>query len=292
MSHHDQGHGHHHGHDHDEDKTEIDWVAEADRLVRAAADDAAWYSQAATLLLRPQDKIAVDFACGGAGMATALAAASGGLTVVGVDRDAAMYASVADRLPGVRFATGSFEDAPETLREAIGGAPDLLWARNAVHHADNGQDAVDALAAVLAPGGRLALAEGGLKPRFLPYDLGIGEPGLEDGLAAATHAAYRRVAHHVRMDYDWPVALRRAGLTGVTTLPVLTDLRAPLSEADRERVIRTLTRLVDYRREDLDAGDLAAWNRLLDPADEAWIGNREDLYHLEVRTIHIGHKPA
>lgn len=283
---------HHHGHGHDHGKSEIDWLAEADRLVRAAADDAAWYAEASLLLLRPDDKLAVDFACGGAGMATALAAASGALTVVGVDRDAAMYAAVADRLPGVRFATGSFEDDPEALCAAVGGAPDLIWARNAVHHADNGQDAVDTLAAMLAPGGRLALAEGGLRPRFLPYDVGIGEPGLEDGLAAAVHARYRKVSHHVRMDHDWPVALRRAGLVDVATVPILTDLPAPLAPADRERVVRKLTLALEHHRDDLEPVDREAWDRLLDPADTAWIGRREDLYHLEVRTIHIGHKPA
>ncbi|GIG64896.1 class I SAM-dependent methyltransferase [Phytomonospora endophytica] len=279
-----------HGHDHA--KTEIDWLAEADRLVRAAADDAAWYAEAALLLLRPDDKLAVDFACGGAGMATALAASSDALTVVGLDRDAAMYAAVADRLPGVAFATGSFEDDPEALREAVGGAPDLIWSRNAVHHADNGQDAVATLTAMLAPGGRLALAEGGLKPRFLPYDLGIGEPGLEDALHAAIHAEYRKVSHHVRMEYGWPVALRRAGLVDVTTVPILTDLPAPLAPTDRERVVRKLTLVLSHHRDHLDPVDRAAWDRLLDPADEAWIGGREDLHHLEVRTIHIGHKPA
>lgn len=35
------------------------------------------------------------------------------------------------------------------------------------------------LAGLLAPGGRPALAEGGLASRHLPWDLGFGEPGHE-----------------------------------------------------------------------------------------------------------------
>ncbi|MEV0644287.1 class I SAM-dependent methyltransferase [Phytomonospora sp. NPDC050363] len=290
MSH--QRHGDGHSHEPVEAKEEIDWLGEAERLVQAAEDDAAWYAEVAALLVRPDDRLAVDFACGGAGMAAAFAARSPELTVVGVDRDAAMYAPVTERLPGVRFATGSFEDDPAVLREAVGGEADLIWARNAVHHASDGQAAVGTLAALLAPGGRLVLSEGGLKPRFLPYDLGVGEPGLEDGLHAATHRRYRRVAHHVRMRYDWPVALREAGLVEVTSRTVLTDLPAPLADAERERVLRTLTRMVGHSYDDLDAVDQAAWDRLLDPADEAWLGRREDLFRLDARTLHIGRRPS
>ena len=74
---------------------------------------------------------------------------------------------------------------------------------------------------VLRPGGRLALAEGGLAARHLPHDVGVGEPGLEGRLQAANEAWFNgmraRLPGSVRMPYGWAEALRRAGLTGVTS---------------------------------------------------------------------------
>ena len=292
---HGSGHGHGgHAHRHGDggNGEPIDWTLQMDRLTAAARDDAEWYAEVADLLWRGEDRLVVDFACGGAGMARALRdRAEPHVRVVGVDRDAKMYEPIAAGLPGVAFATGSFEDDPKALREAIGGAPDLIWARHAVHHADNAQAAVDTLTAVLAPGGRLVLSEGGLTPRYLPYDLGIGEAGIEDGLWAVNHVRVTGFPHHVRMPHGWPVTLRRAGLRDVTARTVFTDRPAPLEGAHLDRALNVLARMVDWNREALAPEALAVWEQLLDPADEVWLGNREDLYHLEARTLHIGHKP-
>jgi SAM-dependent methyltransferase len=234
-----------------------------------------------------------------------------GMAVVGLDGEpavAAVAAARARRLGGaarrVRFGTVRMEDGPAALREAAGGAPDLVWVCAAVHHVPDQQRAVDDLAAALAPGGRLALAEGGLPAHCLPWDVGVGAPGLEGRLVAAQQDWFGRMRAAlpgtVPMPYGWPEALRHAGLTDVATRTFLVEravtpdspAMAALLESLEHRVER-LTSDVSLTGEDpLAADDLAAWQRLLDPDDPAWLGHRGDLHHLEARSVHVGRRPA
>lgn len=162
----------------------------------------------------------------------------------------------------------------------------------------------------------MALAEGGLPSRYLPWDLGIGEPGLEvrldltqDRWFAAMRAA---LPGSVPMPYGWTEALRRAGLQDVTTRSILTEKPVPLSDADLDHVVSTLRYRVDQLTPGtarghgqghghghghghelpeelaLPAADLAIWRQLLDPDSEHYLGRRTDLSALSVRSIHVG----
>lgn len=281
---------------------EIEWGEEAGRLRTAAADDADWNASVAQLLVRDGDGVAVDVGCGGGGMAKALAAAlPDGAEVVAIDADAEVLAQAREHTEGaVRCELGSLDDGPEEVRRIVGRPADLVWASASVHHAGDQQAAVNALAAVLGPNGRLALAEGGLPGRFLPWDLGVGEPGLEIRLEAASDRWFagmrRALPGSVPMPYGWLETLRRAGLTPVTTRTVLIERPTPLGPEDREHVTRRLGHWVERLRaaDDptafLSADDLAVWDQLLDPAGPHWLGNRADLTDLSARSIHIGHK--
>lgn len=274
---------------------EINWSAQADHLRHSAVDEAAWTAAVAAFLVGPETRVAVDVGCGGGGMAKALAEA--GATVVAVDADPDVLEQARAHTAGaVRCELGSFDDGP-SLRAVIGEPADLVWASASVHHASDQQAAVDALAALLAPGGLLALAEGGLPTRQLPWDLGIGEPGLElrlDAVQDKWFAAMRAsLPGSVPMAYGWTEALRRAGLTGVTTRTFLTERPVPLSDEERERVVAQLRkrveRLTDEEAPHLSPEDLAVWDRLLDPDGEHWLGRRTDLADLSARSIHLGH---
>ncbi|WBB55635.1 hypothetical protein [Verrucosispora sp. WMMD573] len=37
--------------------------------------------------------------------------------------------------------------------------------------------------------------------------------------------------------------------------------------------------------------DLDAWDRLLGPADEKWLGHRDDMLRLSARSVHLGVGP-
>jgi SAM-dependent methyltransferase len=282
----------------------IDWTETADRLGSVAQDQAGWYAAVAGDLVGAphQAIVAVDVGCGGGGMTAALAAQlDESCVVVAVDATpevlAAAEQNVAAAAPAsgarVVFIQADLADGVDRLRMALDRPADLIWASASVHHLGDQQAAVDALASLLAPGGRLALAEGGLRARHLPWDVGVGQPGLEMRLDVAQDLWFARMRDELpgstRMPYGWTEALRRARLVGVTTRSMLMERSAPLADADRDRVLESLAHQVDRIRPTdlLDAADVAVWDRLLDPADPAWLGNRDDLYMLEVRSVHI-----
>lgn len=279
---------------------EIDWSGEAETLRSAADAEMQWNESVARSLVRSGDRLAVDIGCGGGGMAKALATALGGVgddgEVVAIDHDEHVLAQARDNLKGLnaRTAIGSLDDGPEPLRAAIGALADLVWAAHATHHAGDQQACVDSLAALLKPGGRLALAEGGLPTRNLPWDIGIGEPGLELRLDLANDKWYARMRAElpgsVPMPYGWQEALRRAGLRDVTSRTVLTERPTPLSDEDRAHVVTRLTRWVGRIRDTgfLSADDLGSWDQLLDEQGPHWLGRRTDLHALSASTIHIG----
>ena len=59
------------------------------------------------------------------------------------------------------------------------GRFDLVWSSRTIHHLSDQLVGVREVKLVIKPGGRFALREGGLRPRFLPSDIGIAEPGVE-----------------------------------------------------------------------------------------------------------------
>jgi SAM-dependent methyltransferase len=314
----------------------VDWAEKATGLVELARDEQRWYEALVPALLRPGDRVAVDVGCGGGGMTLALAAAlgaapadagtpaagapvagapvagapaaggaaAGGTQVVAVDGAPEVLEAVRQRLAGsdaaplarVDLVTADLGSGVEPVQRALRRPADLVWASASVHHVGDQQRAIDALASLLAPGGRLALAEGGLGPYHLPWDLGVGEPGLEQRLYAANDRWFARMRAHlpasVRMPYGWTEALRRAGLTGVTTRSTLQE-QPTLPEPARGRIVERFERWVDRLREAdlLDAADLATWQRLLDSRDAAWLGHRTDLYVLRARSVHLGTRP-
>lgn len=279
---------------------DIDWSEHIDHLAAAARTDAEWYATMAADLVRPADRLVVDVGCGGAGMAAALALAAPSAQIVAIDGDQDVLVAAAENLGDagvqdrVRLAEADLTSPAADLAAVLGAEADVIWASAVVHHAGDQQGAVDALAGLLAPGGRLALAEGGLAARHLPWDVGVGEPGLELRLDAAQDRWFALMRSElpgsVRMTYGWPVAVRRAGLTDVTTRSVLIERPPPLAAGELARITDRLTHLVDRLREHdlLGAADLDAWSRLLDRAGPDWLGRRDDIFELTARTVHVG----
>lgn len=285
----------------------MDWSEKAAGLVELARADREWYESVAGWLLRPDDRVAVDVGCGGGGMTVALATTLGpGGQVVAVDGEPqlldAVRAEVEARswqpLAEVATIVADLHGGVGPVRAALPTPADLIWASASVHHVGDQQAAVDTLAELLDVGGRLALAEGGLPARHLPWDLGVGEPGLELRLDAANDRWFARMRAELPgstpMPYGWTDALHRAGLADVTTRTTLRERPAPLPEDERGRLAERFTRWVDRLRPTglVDGADLAAWDRLLDPDGPAWLGHRTDLFQLEARSVHLGVRPA
>ncbi|MEV0296464.1 methyltransferase domain-containing protein [Nocardia sp. NPDC050710] len=202
---------------------------------------------------------------------------------------AARMAGVADR---VRPVLHNVEDGVPPLLEPA----DAVWSSWCVHHARDWDAAARTLVAMLRPGGALCLAEGGLPARCLPWDTGIGRPGLEIRLDEAhdrhfTQWFYGRPGA-TRPNRGWDEILESAGLTDVGAFTALVDIPAPLSDRVRAVVLAELAARVRRARPFLTEDDLAAWSRLLDPDSEAWLGHRRDLALLTARTGFRGRRPA
>jgi len=280
---------------------DIVWSDEREHLAAAARSDADWYASIAQRLCRSTDRLALDVGCGGAGMTVALAAAlPPEARLVALDGDAAILATAKDNLDAAGVPPEradliqcDLHGGLAALQVVVPGPADLVWASAVVHHLGDQQAGLEALARLLAPGGRLALAEGGLRSRHLPWDVGTGEPGLELRLDAAEDRWFARMratlAGSVPMPYGWTEALGRAGPVDVTTLSSLIERPAPLAEPDRDRVVDGLRHRIDRIRDTgLVAGeDLAAWDHLLNSTDDG-LARRTDLFSLGVRSVHVG----
>jgi len=94
----------------------------------------------------------------------------------------------------------------------------------------------------------------------------------------------------VRLPVGWNRALSDAGLTEVSSFSYLIDLPAPASEAVRQFAVDWLTWMGDVGEDTLSDADRQAIARLLDPADDAYLGHRDDVFLLGASTVYLGRK--
>lgn len=254
----------------------------------------------------PGGATVVDIGSGAGGQAAAFArvlAARGGGRIVLVDASPELLEAAGQAVAqalggGVLAESVSVEKvcadaASDELLKQVPEA-DLVWASRVVHHLPDEQAGVTRLARLVRAGGWLALSEGGLATRYLPWDIGVGEPGLQDRLNAARDvwfAAMRaEMPDSVRMPYGWGIALGKAGLTEVTSFTALTDHPAPAAPAVRDAVVEWLTSLSERMDEGLSESDRAALKALLDPSADSYVGARDDVFLLSASTVYVGRR--
>ncbi|MFD4625808.1 class I SAM-dependent methyltransferase [Streptomyces sp. NPDC058475] len=297
---HDHDHDHGHGHGHGPDGTDIDWAEMAPHLESQAELFAPVYQKAMAWLAEEvtDPGLIVDAGSGPGVVSGLFAEAFPGARVIAVDgaeplleraRARAARQGFADR-----FGTISGE-LPGVLAELEYPA-DLLWASRSLHHLGDQRAALTAFAERLAPGGTLALLEGGLPHRFLPRDIGIGRPGLQARLDAVEEEWFARMRADlpgsVAVTEDWPALLTAAGLKHTRTRSFLLDVPAPAPDRARAYVAASLARLRGALDEAVDADDRATLDRLLDPADPASVHRRPDVFVLSAYTVHTAVRPG
>ncbi|MEK9659376.1 MAG: methyltransferase domain-containing protein [Chloroflexota bacterium] len=205
--------------------------------------------------------------------------------LLGVARDSVEKAGLGAR---VRYAAGDLAALPFP-----DGSFDLTWSSRTVHHLADQVGALRELARVLRPGGRLALREGGMRPNFLPDDVGIGAPGLNDRIHAAHSAwfgANVRGEGATRYPYGWLHALREAGLKDVGARTFLLEATAPFTDAQVKYMARQLKRWTEdgERRHYINKDDMATLTQLADPASDHYVFGRDDLHLVETVSIYVG----
>ncbi|MET9089677.1 class I SAM-dependent methyltransferase [Streptomyces sp. NPDC004237] len=289
-----------HTHTHDHSHTDIDWAEMAPHLESQAELFAPLYENALGWLGKEvtEPGLIVDLGSGPGVVSCLFAEVFPGARVLAVDgseplldraRARAERQGVADRFSVLAG------ELPGVL-DALDYPADLLWAGHSLHHLGDQRAALTAFAERLAPGGTLAILEGGLPSRFLPRDIGIGRPGLQARLDALLEGWFEQMRTDlpgsVTEAEDWPALLGSAGLKHTRSRSFLIDLPAPASDRARAYATEIFSRLRDTVGEGLDAGDRATLDRLLDPADPASLQRRSDLFVLGARTVHTAVRPA
>ncbi|HEY7486410.1 MAG TPA: methyltransferase domain-containing protein [Streptosporangiaceae bacterium] len=296
------------GHTHDD----FDWADRLADLRRVDAITRTTMREVAERLLAvtPRGATVVDIGSGAGGMSAQLALAlraRGGGTLILVDavpelldaataHVAATLAEPQDASPGEVEVRGVLADAADAELPKRVPPAHLVWAAHVVHHLRDQQEGVSRLARLLAPGGWLALSEGGLGTQCLPWDLGVGEPGLVDRVVAARNRWFADMRADIpgatRLTVGWTHALDNAGLTDTTSFSYLVDHPAPAADEVRQAAAGWLHWHADAGDDRLDPGDRDAIRRLLDPHDSAYVGARDDVFYLSSYTVNLGRRPA
>lgn len=191
---------------------------------------------------------------------------------------------------GVTDRLSTHEGDIDSGLDALASA-DLVWVSHVVHHTVDPVDALRKLGSSLTADGHLAVVEGGLPMRVLPGGYGVGTPGLPARLDAVM-SAYAADEWHltgkaVGGTKDWPPMLREAGLVPVQSRTFLLDRPAPVDDLVRTYLVEHFANVREHAGDRLDRADAAALDRLLDPADEASLWRRSDLFVLSASTVHV-----
>ncbi|MBV1936463.1 class I SAM-dependent methyltransferase [Streptomyces sp. BV286] len=296
----DQNHSHEHSHSHGHGHTHIDFAEMLPMLEQEAELFTPLYTQATAWLreLRPDPEMIVDAGSGPGVISCLLADTFPKARVVAVDGAAPLLEAAR-----ARAARLGIDDRFSTLEAELGDGlgdleypADLLWASRSLHHVGDQRGALAGFVDRLAPGGTLALLEGGLPSRYLPRDIGIGRPGLQARVDAVEQEWFARMRADlpgavVEDVEDWPALLTAVGLRHTGTRTFLLDLPAPVSDEARAFVATSLTHRREGLAEGLEADDLATLDRLLDPDDRASVFHRPDVFVLTALTVYVGVKP-
>ncbi|MGQ0775135.1 MAG: methyltransferase [Pseudonocardiales bacterium] len=279
----------------------IDWAGWVERLRGADELAADALRQVAARLVRPDTRVVVDVGSGAGGMGAAFAEAlPAGCTVVLVDvAPELLHAATAHvrAVGGTRVEVQAVQaDAADDTLLDLAPRADLVFASFVVHHLPDQQRGLERLTTLVKPGGRLALVESGLEQRCLPWDVGLGEPGLQGRLLAA-HGAWfgqMRAAMDgvVRLPVGWNRALTDAGLLEVSSFSYLVDQPPPPTDEVRADVLRWLSGIRDLAQPWISELDLQVVGELLDESGPHYVGRRDDVFLLTAHTVHVGTAPG
>ncbi|MFB9909694.1 class I SAM-dependent methyltransferase [Allokutzneria oryzae] len=277
--------GHKH-HDH------LDWDNRGEVLERDAEVMSPLLEQAFQWLqgFQATPERVLDIGSGPGVASSLLAGLHPGAEVVAVDGAPALLERARARAQRLGVPIGTrLAQLPEEIGDL--GSADVVWIGQVLHHLGDQEAALAELAGLLRPGGVLALMEGGLPFRFLPRDIGIGEPGLQSRLDAAVDLSFNEMRAElpdkVAVVEDWPALLDRAGMKHIGTRTFLVDHPAPVDGDKRSYIRSTIENWSKFAAQRLSDEDNATLARLLDPEDEAGVPRRPDVFVLGARTIYL-----
>lgn len=186
----------------------------------------------------------LDAGCGDG--ALTLIFAEQGCAIMGVDVDTPSLDKARSLLKQTTFGGQvEFQQADMLHLPFEDATFDLVWSRAALHHVADKRAVVRELKRVLKPDGRLAIREDGLPLQLLPFDLDIGEPGLQFRLHLADERWFAAMIRDTLPDnipYAWAQLLRDEGLQGITARTFAQLLLPPFNDAQQLFIIARLKR--------------------------------------------------
>jgi SAM-dependent methyltransferase len=253
------------------------FCAFAEPEVRAAID---------SLQLRAGMRV-LDAGCGTGEALGWLAAAvtPGGLTV-GVDLSASHVHAAGAGLPPASLLIQADLRRPPLAPAAF----DLVWSVNTIHHLPDPLAGTRALAALLRPGGRLALGQSSILPdMYFAWDA-----RLERAVTDAVRAYYRERYGLSEQDLT---ALRgifgllhAAGLLSIRLRTFVIERRAPLDPQTHQWLVEAIFRGTwgERLRPYLSLADHEELTRLCDPQHPQFALHRPDFHFLQTFTLAVG----
>ncbi len=241
----------------------------------------------ASLAVRPGMRV-LDAGCGtgeALGWFAAEVAPKG--AIMGIDLAAAHVRAAHATMP---------EDCAQVLQANLMEAPlerasfDLVWSVNVINHLRSPLAGVDALVALLRPGGRIALGQSSLLPdMYFAWDA-----RLERLVNEAVRQYYRDRYQLDERDLTAVRAivglLREAGLRDVHVRTFLIERTAPLRAEDEDYLVEAIfrdtwgSRLQPY----LSSSDYEELLRLCDPRHPDFALRRPDFHFLQSFTLVVG----
>jgi len=287
----DQHQQHHHHHHHSTSEEDTAALIEQLDLDGEVFDS---YLAAVTGLVRdqaagrPVHRI-LDLGCGTGNGALKLAQLFGDAEVIAVDSAAPMLARLQAKARD-RGLDGRVRTIESDLDGAwpLTGTVDLVWMSMALHHLADPKRGLAEISAALSPGGLLALAELTEPLRFLPGDLGIGQPGLEERCNAAQSEF--AAAEMPYLGADWGPLISQAGYEIVTERRFDLELAPPLAPAARRYALGYTKRIRSRVQAALSPGDLATLDALTSDDGQYSVLHRSDLHFRGARTLWIAAK--
>jgi SAM-dependent methyltransferase len=171
---------------------------------------------------------------------------------------------------------------------------DLAWSVNTVNHLTNALAGVRGLAALLRPGGRLALGQSS----FLPDMYFAWDARLERVTTEAVRAYYRDRYHLSEHDLTGVRGLlgllQQAGLGNVTSRTFVIERCAPLDTRAQDWLLEAIFRGTwgERLRPYLTAADYEELTRLCDPQHPQFALRRPDFHFVQTFTLAVGEQGA
>ncbi|GAC1672321.1 MAG: hypothetical protein NVS9B2_19990 [Steroidobacteraceae bacterium] len=206
--------------------------------------------------------------------------------VAGIDLAAAHVQVARERASAeVHVLQGNLLNAP-----LAAASIDFIWCSNTIHHVHDPVAAVQRLAALLRPGGRIAVGQSALVPdMYFAWDSRL-ERVTNEAVRQYYRARYGLAEEDLAPVRALLGVLRAARLKNVSARTVMIERVAPVDAATESYLVEAVFRDTwgERLRPYLSADDYALLSRCCDSRDEEFALARPDFHYLQSFTLMVG----